>query len=468
MMEGFEHKGKWWLPGEEDSQIDGTLTYSPADGAILELSGAFGDLSRAIGRQGLSTARIILGTTASGNRISLLNCAESHRSLGAVYGPGYATTSYRVQVALVGTHFPSYEEVTFASLHVHYSHLDAWSDFQYFDYAQEEGVKKISYTSPAPTVAHLGDGVTISVTSAGSERWEGSPVTCVTIEREARIGIQIGERAHFDEFLNPIRLTQIFLSLGVGAAVHPMKVTGSRQEMVEDVMIPRPVEIFYRPPRAAPPQRTLLPSDMTFTLAGITDRFEPFLRNWFDNADLLRPVVNLYFATLPESVMFAEQRFLTLTRALESFHRQRHGGQYLSPEKYTPAREELVAAIPDWISGDHRDALRTRLKYGYEYSLRKRLGDLFDAHEPVLRDVFPDTTTFIDKIVKTRNYLTHYDEDDSQDAAIDGLELHRLATELRTLLEVCLLSEIGFTPEEICKQVQEICSRRVIEGIEYE
>ena len=467
-MEEFEHRGKWWLPAQEDNQIDGSLTYSPADGAILELSGAFGDLSQVMGRQRLSTPRLILGTTASGQEITLLNCAEKHRSLGAAYGAGYATSSYRAQLALVGSHFPNYEQVTFASLHVHYSHLDAWSRFQYFDHAQEEGVTRISYTRPAPTVAHLGDGVTVSVTSAGSERWEGSPARRVTIERETRIGIQIGERAHFDKFLKPIRLTQIFLSLGVGAAVHPLKVTGTRQEMVEDVMIARPVEIFYQPALAAPPQRTLLPSDMRFTLADITDRFEPFLRNWFETAELLGPVVNLYFATLAESGIFAEHRFLTLTRALESFHRQKHGGRYLSPEEYKPAREALVAAIPDRISRDHRDALSAKLKYGYEYSLRKRLADLFNAHERVLGDVLPDATAFIQKVVKTRNYLTHYDEEDRQDAATDGLELHRLATELRTLVEVCLLSEIGFTSEELRKQLKEISSRRVIEPIVYE
>jgi len=468
MMGEFEHRGKWWLPAQEDNQIDGTLTYSPTDGATLELAGDFADPSRAIGRQGFSTARLILGTTASGKRITLLNCAESHRSRGAAYGAGYATSSYRADVALVGTHFPNYEEVTFASLHVHYSHLDAWSSFRYFDHAQEEGVTKISYTRPAPTVAHLDEGVAVSVTSAGSEDWEGSPPRRVTIEREARIGIRIGEQAHFDKFLKPMRLTQIFLSLGVGTAVHPLKVTATREEMLEDVPVPQQVESFYQPPLAVPPQRTVLPSGMTFTLEDISDRFEPLLRNWFESAELLVPVVNLYFATLTESGMFAEHRFLTLARALESFHRRRCGGQYLPPDDYEPAYRHLVGAIPDWIVQEHRDALRARLKYGYEYSLRKRLTDIFNAHESVMRTVFPDDTAFIQKVVKTRNYLTHYDEDDRQNAAIDGLELHRLATGLRTLLEVCFLSEIGFTSEELRKQVQEISSRRVIERIEYE
>jgi len=468
MMEVFEHKGKWWLPGEESNQIDGTLTYSPIDGVILQLSGAFADLSRAIGRQGLSTARLILGTTASGTRITLLSCAETHRSLRGIPGDGYPTSSHRAEVALVGSHFPDHEAVTFDAVRVHYSHLDSWASLGYFDFAREDDMAKISYGSPEPRVAHLHEGLTVSLTSAGSEHWEGSPPRRVTIEREARIGIQLGERTRFDRFLRPIRLIQIFLALGVGTTVHQLKVGATREEMLEDVRVPQEVEIFYQPPRAPLQQETLHHSEMTFTLAHMDDRFEPFLRNWFDSADCLGPVVDLYFATLAESGMFAEHRFLTLTRALESFHRRRYGGQYLAPEHYQPAYHHLVSAIPDWVVPDHRDALTTRLKYGYEYSLRKRLRDIFNAYEAVLSSAFPDPTAFIDKVVKTRNYLTHYDEDDRQGAATCGLQLHRLATQLRTLLEVCLLGEIGFTSEELQMQVERMSSRRVVEAIQYE
>jgi len=468
MTREFEHRGKWWLPAQEDSQIDGSLTYSPDDGAILELSGAFGDLSQVMASQRLSTPRLILGTTASRQEITLVNCVEKHRSLGVAYGAGYATSSYQPQVVLVGCHFQNYEALTFARLHVRYSHLDAWAGLRHFDFAQEEGITKISYSRPEPIPADLGGGVTVSVTSAGSEHWEGSPTTRVTIEREARIGIQIGEQAHLERFLKPIRLTQIFLSLAVGAAVHPVKVTGTRQETLGGAPIARSVDILYHPALAVPLHGVVFPTDMTFTLAGITDRFEPFLRNWFQTAELLGPVVNLYFTALAETGISAEHRFLTLCQALESLHRRRHGGQYLSRDEYAPAYDQLIGAIPDWIAPDHRAALVARLKYGHQFSLRKRLTDIFSAHDPVLRDVFPDPPAFINKVVKTRNYFTHYDEDDKQDAATGGLELHRLATKVRTLIEVCLLSEIGFTSEELRKQAQAISSRRVIEAIEYE
>ena len=51
-------------------------------------------------------------------------------------------------------------------------------------------------------------------------------------------------------------------------------------------------------------------------------------------------------------------------------------------------------------------------------------------------------------MVDTRNYQTHHDEDLKERAA-DGEDLYRLTQKLKMLLEVCLLTEIGFNLEEI-------------------
>jgi len=464
MMDDFKHKGRWWLPADPDTQVEGTLTYSPADGPILALSGAFGDLRGLIGTQGLSSPRLILGTTASGQQITLLDCAQKHRSVGS----GYPTSSYHVRAAFVGSHFQSYDDITFESLRVHYSYLDGWAALRHFEHLQEQGVTTLSYTRPEPIVAQIDDGLKILLISTGSEQWRGSPPTRVTIEREASIGIQIGEEAHFAEFPGPIRLLQIFLSLAVGASVRPVNLTATRRELVRDNLVPRPVDIFYQPPRDIPPQKTLFAADMTFTRTAISDRFESFLHNWFETAKSLEPVLNLYFVTLAETGMFAEHCFLSLTRALESFHRCRYGGQYLSGLDYEPAYDQLIAAIPDSIATDHRAALAARLKYGHQFSLRKRLADIFSAHDEVLNGLCPDIQAFIHKVVTTRNYLTHYDEDDRQDAGATGIELHRLVSRLRIALEACLLAEIGFSAREQRRMVRELLSRRTIEPIIYQ
>lgn len=56
--------------------------------------------------------------------------------------------------------------------------------------------------------------------------------------------------------------------------------------------------------------------------------------------------------------------------------------------------------------------------------------------------------TFIEKVVDTRNYQTHHDEDLKEHSA-SGKELYHLTQKLKILLEICLLTELGFSSDEI-------------------
>lgn len=51
-------------------------------------------------------------------------------------------------------------------------------------------------------------------------------------------------------------------------------------------------------------------------------------------------------------------------------------------------------------------------------------------------------------MVKGRNYYTHYDES-LQGRAPQGIKLLPLTAQLRALVEMCLLLEIGFSASEI-------------------
>lgn len=41
MTEEFEYTGKWWLPGNPDKKVYGTLRVTPGEGAILDLLDSF-------------------------------------------------------------------------------------------------------------------------------------------------------------------------------------------------------------------------------------------------------------------------------------------------------------------------------------------------------------------------------------------------------------------------------------------
>jgi hypothetical protein len=135
-------------------------------------------------------------------------------------------------------------------------------------------------------------------------------------------------------------------------------------------------------------------------------------------------------------------------QALESFHRVTKGGKYLNNDDWKPFRTTLSNAISAELDSGHRESLKSRIKYGNEYSLRKRIGELLESlNEKTLSRLSPTNKYFTGVIVDTRNYLTHYD-DELKDVALKDADLYWANQRLRIFISLLLLKEIG-VPEEL-------------------
>jgi len=92
--------------------------------------------------------------------------------------------------------------------------------------------------------------------------------------------------------------------------------------------------------------------------------------------------------------------------------------------------------------------LENKLKYGNEFSLIKKLNGIFNKYQENLNEFIKNKKIFIKKVVDTRNYQTHHDED-LKELSASGEELYHLTQKLKILLEICLLTELGFSSVEI-------------------
>ena len=143
--------------------------------------------------------------------------------------------------------------------------------------------------------------------------------------------------------------------------------------------------------------------------------------------------------------MYPHQHFSALVHALESFHRKTAKGLYVPEVTYQPIFDSLVSAMPPALDSDHRAALKSRLKYGNEYSLNKRLSDLSSTLEPALQNLIsPELKAFLGRVVATRNFFTHW-ELDSQVKPFDSAELPEAAWRLRRFLVILMLSKVGIS-----------------------
>jgi len=444
MIEEIEYKGIWWLPDNPQKRISGTLRFAPGKGAILDLTGSFKDIKD---MNKLFKPEIILGTSAEGKNITLYKCIEVKSTLSI---PGLLTSSFDATVVFVGAHFQRGEEIKFKRLSIHYSYLDEWVNISGFDISQGEEEISIKYKLPQPIQTVIGDyKISIDFKRIGPK--QSIVQKEASVKQRAYITIEPLQEKPFEEYDKINYHIQNFLSLGITKPVYPLAIEGMTEvnkQIIGDKPYYPPVQIFYKLPGIPESSKTLLPYNMLFTFKDISNRFEAFLRNWFEKRSLLKPVYDLYFGTLYNPRMYLEHRFLSLIQGIESFHQRTHRGEYLSDKDYKDVYDALVNAIPDKVKKDFRDSLKDKLKYANKFSLRKRLKDIFDEYQEILDEFIENTNGFINKVVVTRNYLVHYDQE-LEGKAAKGEELYRLTQKLGVVLETCLLAELGFNLNEI-------------------
>ncbi len=450
MTEEFEHKGIWWLPDKAEEQISGTLKFSTNEGVILDLIGYFND-PRSSG--GMQNFPIILGVTVDGKEITLTNCSETTNT---THIPGIQTSSFYSRLVFKGVHFEKLENIRFKNISVHYSHLDDWlgiSGFSISDGSQDNDEVVIKYKPQKPIEFSVGD-YKISIVIKNTYPTHTIVQKEEGIKQTAYIKIEPAEEKSFGEYWNVMHNIKNFLSLGVREPVYPLTIKGITEKNKQVIEEGKPsyypdVEIFYRDSDILE-TREVSPSEMLFTFKDFKDRFGVFLGNWFEKGQLLKPTYNLYFGTLYNSHLYLESQFLNLTQAIESYHQRIYGGKYESNEVYKVVYDTLMDAIPEETETRLKDRLKGYLKYGNEFSLRTRIKEILDSYEGLIVLFVKDEKKFVNDVVETRNYLTHYDKDSKPPSPVENYEiLFQLIQNLKIIVEICLLKETGFSLEEI-------------------
>ena len=177
--------------------------------------------------------------------------------------------------------------------------------------------------------------------------------------------------------------------------------------------------------------------------------------SWLANYDEIEEQIDLIVETILSPGMYREFRWLMLTQAIESFHRKTIGGSYMETETYleTVARE-IKGSIPSNLPRDHRESLKSKIDFGYEYSMNRRLKDFLSALPNGLVDRLLqklggiERKVFTNRVKETRNYYTHYDQ--AMDKLSDS-EQDEYSVVLKQLMLAHLMKHMGFTDRELHK-----------------
>ena len=464
MKDIFQLDGYWWLPNKTKNQVFGQLNFTPGDKLNLKLQGVLNAPpdKMFIHPHDFIEPNVIQGSEATkGTDLTLYKCRQIGHSTTMT---GLHTTSFMAMALFKGVHFWDDNDVKFETLSVRFSNLEEWAQRQPINTENVEGDGRkriIRYEHPKPVNAVL-DNWKIKVNFYGPNETENSS-NKVSLSYEARIDIIPQQEVGFEEFLIIIRRLQNFFSLAMGFPTYPVSITG-RSNANKEVMengneYLTPIEIYYLVPWWPEEIKEHRFFRMLFTLPTIEENSTQFLQNWMDKFDQIEPAINLYFSVLYNPNSYAEVKYLSLAQAVETFHHRIFGGKYLDDEKYqTNIYEQLVSKIPTDLDEDFKTSLTNRLKYGNEFSLRKRLREIIRSADDILDFSFvtsgKERNFFISKAVDTRNYWTHYSADLESRAAQTGEERLILITRLQLLLEICFLKELGFDAQTIRKLLE--------------
>jgi hypothetical protein len=369
-----------------------------------------------------------------GKPITLKDCKWT-KAKGTLGRNDYAFTSFRVGTIFVGDHFQSSGDFGFERLSVEYLHLDAWVGVSGFE---------VQSDSMTAHLDNLGDEYEVTL-YISSDLTSSSPPTTETATQRAILTIKFSEKKSFDRLQDIAYRLQHLLSVGTRRSVYPVAMWGETGPMGEAER----VEINYESiARRGFDKRRLIPNEMLFGLVDLPEGFGPAVEKWLERAEVLDTVNQLYLSTIYNPPSYLDQRFLNLVQALEVYHRRAMPSSESPEDEHKRRMKEILESVPE----HYRGWLVRKLKHSNEPALADRLREIFRKYieivKPVVGKKKKARADFIEKVVGTRNYLTHFDENKAAKAA-RGKELVRITDKLKLLIEICLLGEIGFEEEMI-------------------
>lgn len=398
----FRCSGYWWLPETPDERIAGTLTYTPQKGATLELFGSFAQATADFAGFG---PEIVWGESDHGV-VTLHDCVLTHLSVGSTNN-----SRLRARNVFLGYHFASESDMNFEKLFVRYSNLDEWINRSGFDRkVLADSVlppwKKLTVIYEPPNAIQIAQSPDCNM--AVEFHLSVPSLTYVqkkaSILQENYVELTFPSLRSVRDCFETLFHLRNFLTLGISEPIYVLQLRGYVQDCAE------PITIFFEQ-RYMPEQlETILPPKMLFIFDEIAAKSDTFLKNWYSKRVSLKNAYELFFALINNPHMYADDRFLSMSRALESYHK------------------EVI--------------------YSKDRNLRVRLTEILNIFWSIANTFIQDKGAFLNTVMDTRNYLTHYDVKPKKNV-VYGNALFFTAEQLRLLVEMCLLKEIGFTLDEI-------------------
>jgi len=414
VIKAFGCNGIWWLPENPSERVAGTLCFSDDDGIDLSLAGVFGEPAPGIAEKYVPIILGLVWDYPLGKLVTLKGCRVHRFHLGS---PGIGREVYFADRLFVGSHIEREEDFSFSHLSVSLSGLSDWAGVltglsQQFIPVGKEGRKKfeIRWQSPEPIRGRIpGGDLALGVEGKVSlSRREGS------IKEKVWFSISCDNPHTEDELLARYAYPlQNFMTLATDHPNAQVEVTVRRPG--EDDRIHVIAARVFHDAKAA---EDLMPHKMLFSLEDVKDRAVALISRWMEVSERFAGVVNPYFGIQYEPKSFVDTKFLIVFQSLEVYSRlhTQGGGSIVTPSDQSLGHLFTKLLEEHW----------------------KTVGPLFGL----------SLEGTVAELMKYRNYVVHRDSDIGKEPDYSR-KLYWLTQKLMFLMKACLLTELGFTSDEL-------------------
>lgn len=435
--------GYFWLPGQGKEKIPGTLTISDGGDIELEIVGHFEENINPFSID--DNIERIVGFIEKDGPVTLDDCfyVEKNTSFGSI-----SKSRIIANMVLSGVEYNRDESVEFNTLSFSMDCFDEWVGISGITVNNnlKDRSATIQYKLPKNLAFQLDNGMQLEICF----EYKSPGYTNKT-------EVKISQRAYFkltSKNLNPLndfldiayKLANLMcfaidatVALKTLIATSPeikMKFGGDKETIA-------PVRVFYPsiPFSEKAPKKNR--HQMLFDYRNIEEISQDMFNNWINAYEKISPALSLYFSTKTRSNKYLDERFLALAQGLETYHRRTSNEKLMDPSAF----ESLVTKIAEGCPDAHREWLNGRLMHGNEISLRKRMTRIIEPFKNHIGSN-KDRNRLTQKIVDTRNYLTHYNEDLKNKVA-GGEDLWILCQKMEAIFQLHFLKVSGFNDVHI-------------------
>ncbi|MFS0637299.1 HEPN domain-containing protein [Mesobacillus foraminis] len=463
LFDEFQIKGYWWLPSSNE-KVSGILFYKH-DKIELELIGRLHsddelEGSRFFGRKN-SSHECILGFTDKGEEITLIDAINSNFSISA---PGFATETYSINLFIVGGHYENSNNIMFHSMSFFPTNFTKWlgkipfKQSHLFEDEVFKGVEKIEFPKPSMFSEYV-KSIDSVIEETYNSYLKGDYTKDIHWLYEGGLKIVPNDLMSLEWFEKKMFSLRNLLTLFMGIPTYFEKIIYHGDEYSlegrEDKKFRKKHALFFKQNEIRLPKKYNI-HDVMINYGDIKDNLGFVFNNWFSKHEDLKTVLDLYFSDF-YSKMYLESKFLNAVQTLEIYHRTLGEGTIMDYEKYEKYCLELKELIQPKFEADFVDLIEGKLTHGNEITLSKRIkaliNKLSDENKRKLFGNSDSRNKFVQQLVDTRNYLTHYDKSNKKTVLEEPNDLYIAIEKLKGIATIIIFKELGVDEELIINKI---------------